>query len=299
MMLLFDILTMYQKLVKRATSLAVCSAIFLIIIKLWTWWLTGSISLLASLVDSSMDLLASILNFWLVRYALKPADSEHQFGHGKAESLSSLAQSTFILGSALFLLLNSFKLLVNPVPLNQPILGITVSFISALVTFALVSYQRYVVRKTKSVAIRADMLHYIADLLVNLTVILSLFLSFIGFVYADALFAILIGIYIFYGAIKIASESLQDLLDKALNEDELTKICDIINNYPEVNGYHDLKTRRSGQMIFIQLHIELDEQLFLREAHDIADKLESDITQLFECAEVLIHQDPIIKISKK
>lgn len=283
----------YQKLVKRATLLAVCSAIFLITIKLWTWWLTGAISLLASLVDSSMDLIASLLNFCLVRYALKPADSDHQFGHGKAESLSSLAQSAFILGSALFLLLNSFKLLFHPVPLNQPILGIIVSLVSAFITFCLVGYQRYVVSKTKSVAIRADMLHYLADLLVNLAVVVALCLSFLGFIYADALFAILIGVYIFYGAIKIGYESTQDLLDKALSEDELNQIKKTIEKENAVNGYHDLKTRRSGRMIFVQFHLELDKQLSLEKAHSITDRLEKEVADLFDFAEVLIHQDPV------
>lgn len=284
---------MYQKLIKRATLFAVCSAIFLIGIKLWTWWLTGSISLLASLVDSSMDLLASLLNFFLVRYALKPADSDHQFGHGKAESLSSLAQSGFILGSALFLLLNSAKLLFHPAPLHEPMIGIIVSIISALITFFLVMYQRYVVRKTKSVAIRADMLHYLADLMVNLAVVLALFLSFLGFVYADATFAILIGLYIFYGAVKIAHESIQDLLDKALSAEDLDRIQSTIIQEPLVLGFHDLKTRRSGAMIFVQCHIELDAHLSFLLAHEITDRIETKIAHLFDHAEVLIHQDPI------
>lgn len=242
-----------------------------------------------------MDLLASLLNFCLIRFALKPADSDHQFGHGKAESLSSLAQSGFILGSAVFLLLNSIKSLSHPEPLNQPMFGIIVSIISIFVTFALVSYQRYVVKKTKSVAIRADMLHYFADLMVNIAVILALCLSYFGFVYADALFAILIGFYILYGAIKIGYESTQDLLDKALSTDDLERIEMVIDSFPEVKGFHDLKTRSSGQITFIQFHIELDEQLSLQAAHKITDDLEKKVASYFEHAEVLIHQDPIHK----
>lgn len=283
---------MDEKLIKRASLFSVMAAVFLILIKSWTWWITDSMTLFASLLDSSIDLISSLINFVLVRYALRPADKEHPFGHGKAEYLSSLAQSGFIIGSSLFLMLSSFKLLIHPILSTLPIMGIIMSFVPIFVTAMLISYQRYVIKKTNNQAIRADMLHYFSDLLVNISVIISMFLSLCGFIYSDALFAIGIGIYIFIGAIKISKESIQNLLDKSLSEEDISKITEIALKQPLVRGIHDLKTRRSGNMSFIQLHIELPDNLPLVEAHDIAEKIEYDIRSSFKNAEVIVHQDP-------
>lgn len=289
----------YGKLVKRATYFSVTFACILIIIKLFTWWITGSVSLLASLFDSSMDLLASLVNFVLIRYSLKPADEDHRFGHGKAESLAALAQSAFIIGSIVFLLLNSLKLLVNPQPVSHPILGIIISAISVALTLSLVMYQKYIIKLTNSQAIKADMLHYSSDLLMNIAVIIALILSWCGIIYADALFALLIGCYILFNAIKIIWIAIQDLLDKALPETDNEQILDIASSFSEVHGIHDLKTRRSGPMTFIQLHIELDDNMLLVEAHAIADKIEKLISQKFSPAEVIIHQDPLSVVPKE
>lgn len=289
----------YEKLVKKVTNFAIFFAITLIIIKLITWWFTDSISLLASLFDSSVDFLASGLNFVLIRYALKPPDNEHRFGHGKAESLAALAQSAFIIGSVAFLLLNSIKLLANPVPVNYPLLGVVISAISVVLTLCLVLYQRYVIKLTGSQAIQADMLHYSGDLLMNMAVIIALLLSWYGILYADAIFSILIGCYIFYNAIKIATMAIQDLLDKALPESDDQKILAIALSYPQVHGVHDLKTRRSGPINFIQLHIELEDQIPLVVAHAIADKIEKQIADALAPAEVIIHQDPLSAMIKE
>ncbi|MFQ1007424.1 divalent metal cation transporter FieF [Gilliamella apicola] len=284
---------LYEKLVKRATLIAVLTSIFLIFIKFITCWITGSISLFASLLDSSIDLLASGLNFFLVRYALKPADDDHTFGHGKAESLAALAQSTFIIGSATILLLSSIKSIVYPSELKAPLLGITVSAISTVITSILVLYQRYVVKITQSKAIQADMLHYSSDMLMNIAVIIALFLSWYGISFADATFAFLIALYICYNAYKISYNAIQDLLDRALPESDNEKIANIVASYPNVHGFHDLKTRQAGPIKFIQLHIELDDNMPLVKAHAIADSIEKRIAELFSPATVIIHQDPI------
>ena len=284
---------LYEKLVKRATLIAVLISIFLIFIKFITCWITGSISLFASLLDSSIDLLASGLNFFLVRYALKPADDDHTFGHGKAESLAALAQSTFIIGSATILLLSSIKSIVYPSELKAPLLGITVSAISTVITSILVLYQRYVVKITQSKAIQADMLHYSSDMLMNIAVIIALFLSWYGISFADATFAFLIALYICYNAYKISYNAIQDLLDRALPESDNEKIANIVASYPNVHGFHDLKTRQAGPIKFIQLHIELDDNMPLVKAHAIADSIEKRIAELFSPATVIIHQDPI------
>lgn len=286
-------LHLYDKLVKRSTLIAVLTSIFLIFLKFITCWITGSISLFASLLDSSIDLLASGLNFFLVRYAMKPADDDHTFGHGKAESLAALAQSTFIIGSATILLLSSIKSIVHPSELQAPLLGIIVSAISAVFTCLLVLYQRYVVKLTQSKAIQADMLHYSSDMLMNITVIIALFLSWYGISFADAAFAFLIALYICYNAYKIAYNAIQDLLDRALPESDNEKIANIVASYPNVHGFHDLKTRQAGPIKFIQLHIELDDNMPLVKAHAIADSIEKRIAELFSPATVIIHQDPI------
>ncbi|WP_392561142.1 cation diffusion facilitator family transporter [Orbus sturtevantii] len=289
----------YEKLVKKATYLAVIFALILITIKLFAWWMTGSISLLASLFDSSMDLLASGINFILIRYSLRPADDNHRFGHGKAESLAALAQSAFIIGSVAFLLLNSVKLLSRPAQIDYPLLGIIISSVSVFLTLGLVLYQRHVIKLTDSQAVKADMLHYSSDLLMNGAVVIALILSWCGVIYADAIFALLISCYILFSAVKIAFSAVQDLLDKALPEVDNANILDIASSFSEVHGIHDLKTRRSGPMTFVQLHVELDDNMPLFEAHAIADKIEKLISQKYHPAEVIIHQDPISVVAKE
>lgn len=283
----------YDRLVKRSTTFSICFALLLIAIKFVSWWITDSYSLLVSLFDSSMDFLASGLNFILIRYALKPPDDDHLFGHGKAESLAALAQSAFIIGSVIFLLFNSIKLVIHPTPVNYPIVGIIISSVSTVLTFALVSYQRHVIKLTGSNAIEADMLHYSADLLMNIAVIIALSLSWIGIVYADGVLALLIGGYIFFHAIKIMFVALQDLLDKALPESDNQKIYELAMSFSDIHGVHDIKTRRSGPITFVQLHIELDDNMPLVKAHAIADKLEKMVANQFSPAEVIVHQDPI------
>lgn len=284
---------LYEKLIKTATLCAVLISVFLIIIKLLTCWFTGSMSLFASLLDSSIDLLASGLNFFLVRYALKPADDDHTFGHGKAESLAALAQSTFIIGSASILLLSSIKSIIHPTVIKSPLLGISVSIISVIVTGILVLYQKHVIKETNSKAIEADMLHYSSDMFMNIAVIMALFLNWYGITYADACFAFFIALYIFYNACKIAYSAIQDLLDKALPESDNQKIRDIVSSYANVRGFHDLKTRQSGPLKFIQLHLELDDDMPLIKAHAVADAIEKHISREFSQATVIIHQDPV------
>ncbi|OCG21685.1 MULTISPECIES: cation diffusion facilitator family transporter [unclassified Gilliamella] len=286
-------LHLYEKLVKRATLIAVLTSIVLILIKFITCWFTGSISLFASLLDSSIDLLASGFNFFLVRYALKPADADHTFGHGKAESLSALSQSAFIIGSAIILLLSSIRYFIHPSELQAPLLGIAVSTVSAVITGVLVLYQRYVVEITNSNAIQADMLHYFSDMLMNIAVIVALCLSWYGITYADVTFALFIALYICYSAYYIAYKAIQDLLDRALPDSDNVRIAEIVASYPEVRGFHDLKTRQAGTLKFIQLHLELDDDMTLVTAHAIADAIEKHISKEFSPATVIIHQDPI------
>ncbi|WP_392566453.1 cation diffusion facilitator family transporter [Utexia brackfieldae] len=283
----------YDKLVRRATHFAVISASILLFTKMIVWWLTGSISLLASLLDSGVDILASVINLFLVRYALQPADRNHTFGHGKAESLSALAQSGFVMSFAIILAFNSVKSLFNPKAINFPLLGILISVISLIFTVGLVVYQHHVVKKTGSQAIKADMLHYQSDVMLNIAVLLSLLISWLGFIYADGIFALVISLYILGSAIHIGINAIQSLLDRALPDEEIRQILQIACEFPQVKGVHDIRTRQSGKTKFIQIHLELADDMPLIQAHSIADKVEKALQQVFVDADIIIHQDPV------
>lgn len=283
----------YARLVTMAAWTATIVATLLLIVKVITWWVTGSVSLLASLIDSMLDIAASVVNLIVVRYSLQPADREHTFGHGKAESLAALAQAMFISGSAVFLILNGIDRFFRPHELNAPELGVYVSLFAMVVTFGLVMFQKHVVRVTGSQAIAADSLHYQTDLYMNGAIMVALGLSYFGVTQADAVFAIGIGIFILYSAFKMVSEAIQTLLDRKLPDEELEQIRKECLKVEGVLGVHQLRTRMSGPTRFIQLHLELDDNLRLIEAHHIADKVEDNLLELFPEADVLIHQDPL------
>jgi len=283
----------YSRLVKLAAVAATVTAALLILIKLIAWLFTGSASILATLTDSLMDVAASVINLMAVHYATLPADSEHRFGHGKAESLAGLAQSAFISGSGCLLVANGISELIHPKPLGGLAVGIGVMVTSILLTLVLVGLQRWVIRKTQSVAIKADSLHYRGDILMNGAVLVALLMSFVGWFWADGVFAVAIGIYLIRGALKIGHESVQALLDHELPEQDKQRILAEAMAVPRVRGVHELRTRQSGPMVFLQLHLELDDQLLLIDAHRIADEVESRLQNLYPNADIIIHQDPL------
>ena len=282
----------YGCLVSRAALAATLVATLLLIIKIFAWWYTGSVSILAALVDSLVDIAASLTNLLVVRYSLQPADEEHTFGHGKAESLAALAQSMFISGSALFLFLTGIQHLITPEPMRAPLVGIVVTVAALITTLMLVTFQRWVVRKTRSQAVRADMLHYQSDVMMNGAILVALALSWYGLHRADALFALGIGVWILYSALRMGYEAIQSLLDRALPDDERQAIVDIVAAWPGVRGAHDLRTRQSGPTRFIQLHLEMEDNLPLVQAHLIAEQVEQAILSRFPGSDVIIHQDP-------
>lgn len=282
-----------SRLMRLATYVAVATASTLILIKLVAWALTGSLALLSTLIDSMLDAAASLLNLYAVRVALEPADSDHRFGHGKAEPLAGLAQAVFIGASALFLLVEAGSRFVDPVPVERTGVGIAVMVMSIVLTLGLVLFQRHVVRRTRSVAIEADSMHYTGDVLINTSVIISLILaSWGGFTWADPAFAVGIALYLLYTAWTILRTALSLLMDKEFDEPDRLNILGLARDHPEVIDAHDLRTRSAGQQSFIQLHLEMDRNLPLWKAHDIADQVEQRIHQAYPHAEVLIHQDP-------
>jgi ferrous-iron efflux pump FieF len=276
-----------------AAVVAVTVAGILIAAKTGAWLATGSVSLLSTLIDSLLDLAASLVNLLAIRHALQPADREHRFGHGKAEPLAGLAQAAFVSGSAAFLLFEAFQRLISPVPIGNTTFGITVMVMSIVLTLGLVAFQRYVVRRTGSVAISADSLHYSADLLVNTSVVVALLLTaHLGWSAADPLFAIGIALFILRGAWSIFRSSFDLLMDRELPEDERQQIRDLATAHAGVISLHDLRTRSSGTKTFIQFHLEMDGNMTLLEAHEIADDVMDEIEEAFPDAEVLIHEDP-------
>lgn len=289
----------YGRLVTIAAWMATATATLLLIVKLATWWVTGSVSILASLIDSVLDIAASGVNLVVIGYALQPADDEHTFGHGKAESLAAIAQAMFISGSACFLILNGVDRFFRPHELNSPEYGVYVSIFSMLITFALVMFQKQVVAKTGSQAIAADSLHYQTDIYMNAAIMVALGLSYFGVSQADAVFAIAIGAFILFNAVKMILAAIQSLLDRQLPDEELATITQVAESVEGVLGIHDLRTRMSGPVRFIQLHIELEDDILLLDAHKISSEVELRLTGEFPSADVLIHQDPSCVVVKE
>ena len=282
-----------HSLKKLAAIASVSVAAGLICAKAVAYVATGSVSLLSTLVDSLLDFAASMINLIAIRQAAQPADREHRFGHGKAEPLAGLAQSAFIAGSAVFLLVQAGARLVQRQPISHETIGVAVMLLSIVMTLGLVLFQRSVIQRTGSVAIGADALHYKSDLLVNLGVIGALLLSTkLGWYIADPLFAIGVAVYILVSAWRIFSGSYNLLMDRELPETDRAKIRTIASAHPSVISIHDLRTRSSGTQAFIQFHLELDGNLTLIDAHTIADAVMRDVERAFPNAEVLIHEDP-------
>jgi ferrous-iron efflux pump FieF len=278
---------------RQATYASVTVAVTLIVAKLVIWNMSDSVALLSSLIDSTLDVMASLISLFAVRQALMPADKEHRFGHGKAESLAALGQSLFVGGSAIFLVFEAGGRVLRPHEIDHGIAAISVMVLSLVLTLALVQFQRYVIKETGSMAIAADSLHYSADLLVNSGIIIGLIaVTALGWTLADPIVALAVAFYLIVTAWRIALRAMDMLMDRELDDDAREEIRAIILSHPEVRSMHDLRTRSAGVHSFIQLHLELDGDLSLSEAHRIADEVEKLVSAKFENAEILIHEDP-------
>ncbi|WP_339863966.1 cation diffusion facilitator family transporter [Paremcibacter congregatus] len=280
-------------LMVRAANAAVIMAFSLILIKAWAYHMSGAVSMLGSLLDSVMDILASLINLVAIRFAIVPADNDHRFGHGKAEAIAGLVQAMVIFLSALFLFVEAVRKMLSPEPLRETGIGISVILVSVLLTMMLVLYQRHVIRKTGSVAISADHLHYSGDILMNFGVLIAFVLSgYFELYYADPIIGILVAGYLAYNVKQIAHSSVDMLMDRELDDEERAPILALIRAHEEVHGVHDIRTRKSGLDLFIQFHLEMDGSISLGEAHRISEEVEQEIIALYPEAEVLIHADP-------
>ena len=280
-------------LTARAAMASIAMAVTLIALKGWAAYETDSTAMLGSLADSGLDLVASLVVLLGVRIAAQPADYDHRFGHGKAEALASLVQVILITISAIFIGFRAVQRLLLGARTTDAELGIGVSIIAMILTVALISYQRHVVRRTGSLAIGADRLHYSSDLLLNGSVILALALDqFAHLKGADAVFGLLIAAWLQWGAWSASSNALDQLMDREWPDDLRERFLAAAKEYPELAGLHDFRTRSSGTHYFAQFHVWVPAHWTVKEAHDRLDAAEEQLQQRFPDTEILIHVDP-------
>ncbi|MFO1242099.1 MAG: cation diffusion facilitator family transporter [Rickettsiales bacterium] len=278
---------------KRAVYLSISLSVFLVLCKAYAWLVTDSVSLLSSLLDSSLDVVVSTCNMLALLYSAKPADDDHSFGHDAIEDIVGLVQAAFIGASGLFLIYEASHRFFDPQPVEHALSGIVVLIISIVCALVIVLYERYVAKKTGSIVIEADLMHYFSDLLMNAAIIVSLFLaSRPQWAVVDPVLAVAIAMYILTTAFSIGVRAFNNLMDRELPDEVRKDIVDILNGDRDIIGYHELKTRRSGSKIFIQFHLDLDESLSLKRAHDIAAGVRQKILASVGEAEIIIHEDP-------
>jgi ferrous-iron efflux pump FieF len=281
------------RIAARAALASVSFALVLVAAKGWAAIGTDSAAMLGSLADTALDLVASVTTLIGVRIAALPADRNHRFGHGKAEALAAMAQVTLIAVSAIGIGWRSVERLIAGAETSDMELGITVSLLAMAGTLALLAYQRSVIARTGSVAIRTDSLHYRSDLALNLAVIAALLLDqAAGIAGADAVFGLAIALWLAWGAWRGASEAVDQLMDKEWPEAEREEFRAAAAEYPELAGLHDLRTRRSGLLRFVQFHVWVPADWTVRHAHDMLDPVEEQLQARFPGTEILIHVDP-------
>jgi ferrous-iron efflux pump FieF len=278
---------------RRAARASLGVSLLLVSIKAYAYFASNSVAMLASMADSALDLFTAGLNMVAIHEALSPADAEHRFGHGKAEPLAGLAQGAFICASAIFLVIQAVQRLLVPQPIDHSLQALVVMCISILAAIGLILYQRGVAARTGSVAITADAMHYFGDLVSNIGVVAAILLvSWLGWLQADPIIALLVALVMVVGAWSVFRQSLDQLMDRELPDADRETIKTLVRGHDEVISLHDLKTRKSGLTTFIQVHIELDPAMPLAQAHQISDAVEKAVSDAFPNAEVIIHQDP-------
>ena len=278
-------------LTRRATSLSVLVAAILIVIKGFAWWQSGSVSMMASLADSSLDLVASLATFFAVRYATAPPDAEHRFGHGKAEAFASLLQGGLVFASAALIGQEALNRLAHPEPIQQEGWAMVVMVASIVLTLALITAQSRVLKQTGSVAVSGDRAHYAADLASNAISLIGIAAASL-FVQADAVAGLVIAAWLVWGAVGVFSEASVQLMDRELPDDQRARIVSLITQGGQIMGVHQLRTRASGPFVHIQMHADLDPKLSLAEAHDVMIAAEKRVLVEFPAADILIHPDP-------
>jgi ferrous-iron efflux pump FieF len=281
------------RLTARAAQASISVALFLLALKAWAAWRTGSVAMLGSLADTGLDLLASLVVLFAVRIAAHPPDHEHRFGHGKAEALAALTQVTIISVSAAAIAWRAVQRLMVGETTSNAEYGIGVSLVAIGATLGLIAYQKHVIARTGSIAIRTDRLHYQSDLLLNASVIAALVIDqYLGLAGADPLFGLAIAGWLLFGALRNAAGAIDQLMDKAWPEERRRRMIEIAARREEVRGVHDVRTRSSGPVEHAQFHIWVDPAMSVTRAHDLIEAIEEDLAAEFPGIDVIIHVDP-------
>lgn len=282
-----------HRLLKQASLASVLTAVGLLLLKLFTFLITGSVAILSSFFDSAQDFLTSLINLFAIKHAIQPADNEHRFGHGNAQALGGLLQGFMIALFSLFLAQESIHRLLKPSPIGHIELGVLVMLIAIAVSILLVSFQTYVVKKTNSLSIKADRMHYTGDILMNAGVIISIIIAEkVGFPVLDAIFGIGVSLYLFYVVFQIMKEAVTQLMDTEISEEFRRQIIKISLSFPEVKRIYHLRTRQSGETLFVQFCVAMDGKLSLQKAHDISHKIEMKIKKTYTHSQIMIHVEP-------
>lgn len=278
----------------RSAALAsIAVAALLVGLKAWASLQTGSAAMLGSLADTVLDLVASLATLAGVWVAAQPEDGNHRFGHGKAEALAAMFQVTLITLSALILAFHSVDQLLAGSRTAAAQDGIVVSVIAMTATLALLAWQRHVIRRTGSLAISTDHVHYKSDLALNLAVIAALALEqFGGITGADALFGLAIAVWLGWGAWRASQAAINQLMDGEWPDEKRRRFVKVMARHPELRGVHDLRTRTSGNRDFVQFHVWVDPEMTIRQAHTVMDEIEIKLLAEFPGIEILIHPDP-------
>jgi len=283
-----------DSLVRSASIASLLVASTLIVLKSYGWITTTSVSLLGSLADSLIDFLASVFVFVAISYSMLPADAKHRFGYDKSEGLAAFVQSLFIGISGIYVCFEATKRLLNPSQISQPSIAIWIILVSIVLTLALVMYQKYVVKKSKSIAIESDQYHYLTDTFINFSVLFSIVITgWTRFVFIDALVGLLISGVVLYTSVTLLKKSFKILLDQEIQSEDRDRIREIALDHPKVLGFHDLRTRDTGRKYIIQFHLELDPNMSLLESHEITDEVTDNVLKLYPDSELIIHTDPL------
>ena len=281
-------------IIKAASIASLFVSFTLIIIKYYGWVETDSISLLGSLADSLIDFLASIFVFIAISFSLLPADEKHRFGYGKSEGLVVFIQSLLIGVSGLYVFSEAIQRFFHPTEINQPSIAVWIIVVSIVLSIALVLFQKYVVKISKSKAIESDQYHYLTDLYINISVLISILISgWTTYLFVDSLIGLIIAVFVIYSAINLLKKSFKILLDQELPSSDRDQIKAIALRHPEVLGFHDLRTRDAGRNYVIQFHLELDPQMSLLHSHEIIEEVMEKVIDAFPDAEIIVHSDPL------
>ena len=278
---------------RRITTLSVGTAVVLIVLKAFALGASGSVSILATLADSTLDLIASLATFFAVRWAAAPSDPEHRYGHGKAEALAGLVQAGLIFASAVFIGWEAVQRILDPRPVTAGGWAVGVVVVSIAVTLWLVWMQTQALKKTKSLAVAGDRAHYAADVAANVVVLIGVISgAYLGAPGLDAAAGLVVAVWLFWGAISLLRDSADHLLDHAGPEEARVAVTAAVLADPRISGLHQLRTRMAGQVLMVQMHVDLDPQLTLEAAHAIVVEAEQRIQAAFPHADILIHADP-------